>query len=376
MSPIGTKESEFTVFEDGTYEVGFGAWFPLDEQGVPNLVLQERFGEEVLVIRFRTTVNGEEGPPGSIEPDVELLPLVKAFGGDPKTLRDEKDIGRKLLKAQKMMTGTTKVTVGNGWIQNNSIEGVGVPEGFYYVRLVGITSRDESGAIGPIEGKYGPYMIGRVKITRGEFKDFTVPFFLDYPLVIGEDDIPALPLKSDGTLTASSNRFKNFLLAFYGADYRDFPHQDCEDVNNIMPLLTKMMSGRKLEALGRVDGRNRIDLNSLGPISDEEKELLEEKIKEGIFTEVQEALRMTIISEVSVLKNADAFVDAESWDLTDDGREWARETLAEGEQSIINTLGLSRVFSEWTDEQIEQVLGTLGYNKDGSKKKKKAEAQF
>ena len=365
---IGTKESEFTIFEDGTYEVGFDAWFPLDEQGVPNLVLQERFGEEGLVIRYRTTINGEEGPPGSIEPDIELLPLVKAFGGDPKTLRDEKDIGRKLLKAQKLMTGTTKVTVGNGWIQNNSIEGIGVPEGFYYTRLIGITTRDEFGNIGSIEGKYGPYMIGRVKITRGEYKDFTVPFFLGYPLVIGEDGIPALPLKSDGTLTANSNRFKNFLLAFYGPDYPDFPHQDCEDVNNIMPLLIKMMLKRKLEALGRVDDRNRIDLNSLGPISDEEKELLTEEVaKEGLFTEAQVSLRIMIISEVGDKEQADAFADSESWDLTDEGKKWAGEVLAGGEQSIIKEYGLPRIFSEWASVDIGKVLAALGYDKQGRK---------
>ena len=363
--PIG--ESEYTIFKDGTYEVSFGDWFPVDETGTPNLVLQARFGEEVLVIRFRTTVNGEEGPPGSIEPDVELLPLVKAFGGDPKTLRDEKDIGRKLLKAQKMMTGTTKVTVGNGWIQNNSIEGVGVPEGFYYIKLIGITTRDEFGNIGTIEGKYGPYMIGRVKIARGNFKDFTLPFFLGYPLVVGEDGIPALPLKSDGTLTASSNRFKNFLLAFYGSDYPDFPHQECEDVNNIMPLLLEIMSKKNLEALGRVDGRNRLDLNSLGPISEEEKELLIEKAEKGLFTEAQEALRLVLITEVGLHEKADAFVDSESWDLTEEGKKWAGEVLAGGEQSIIKEFGLPRVFSEWSSEDIEKVLAALGYDKQGSK---------
>jgi len=375
MSPIGTKESEFTTFEDGVYNVKFDKWFPIDEQGVPNLVLQERFGEETLVIRFRTIVEGQDdGPPGTIDPEHELLPLVKAFGGDPASLKDERDIGLKLLKAQKLMTGATKVTVGNGWINNSSIEGMGIPDGFYYLRLVGVTTKNEVGEIGPIEGKYGPYCVGRVKITRGDFKGFEVSFILNYNLAVGEDNIPALPLKSDGQLTASSKRFKNYLLAFYGPDYADFPHTDCEDVNNIIPLLTKLMSERKLEAIGQIEN-NRLNLNSLGPISDEEKELLQEEgADESPYVGAQEALRLAIISEVSLHKNTDAFVD-EGWDLTDAGREWARETLAEGEQSIINTFGLSRVFSEWTEEQIEKVLGALGYTADGSKGKKE-EAQF
>ncbi len=364
MSPIGTRESEFTHFEDGVYTVGFDQWFPLDEQGLPYLVTQNKFGEEVLVARYRTTVNGEEGPPGSIEPDIELLPLTKAFGGDPNELSSEKDIGRKLLKAQKMMTSTTKVTVGNGWIQNNSIEGVGVLEGFYYIRLVGITSRDESGAIGSIEGKYGPYMIGRVKITRGEYKGFTVPFFLDYPLVLGEDGIPALPLRSDGELTAGSKRFRNFLLAFYGPDYGNFPHQDCNDVSNIVPLLIKMMSERNLEALGRVGGRNQIDLNSLGPISEEEKALLEE---ESPLNNMQDSLRLMIITEVGNCENAKAFVDSGSWDLTPEGKKWAGEVLADGEQSIIKEYSLPRIFSEWSDSDIKRVLVALGYDDQGCK---------
>ena len=397
---IGTKESEFTVFEDGTYEVGFGAWFPVDDSGLPSLVLQERFGEEVLVIRGRTTIGEGDGPPFTIAPGHELLPLVKAFGGDPAKLRDEKDIGRKLLKDQKMMTGTTKVTVGNGWIQNNSIEGIGVPEGFYYIKLVGITSKNELGEIAPIEGKFGPYSIGRVRVTRGDHKDFEVTFLLDYPLVLVDmtdedgnvildsegnpEKVPAMPLKSDGTLTASSKRFKNFLLAFYGPDYGAFPHQDCQDVSNIMPLLNKISLGRKLEALGRIDN-NRLDLNSLGPISDEEKELLEEEKEEGLFTEVQEGLRMMLISEVGLCENFDAFVDDKSWDLTSEGKKWAMRVLAGKEnpedpvdsQSILAKYDLNPIFSEWNDKDIKNVLKALGYKVDGSRmKEKKEEAQF
>jgi hypothetical protein len=367
--PIGTRESEFAHFDDGVYEVGFDTWFPLDEEGTPNLVTQERFGEEALVIRFRTTINGEEGPPGTIDPFSELLPLVRAFGGDPSDLRTEKDIGIKLLKAQKLMTGKTKVTVGNNWIQNSSIEGMGIPDGFYYLKLSKVVSKNEAGELGPIEGKYGPYVVGRAKITRGKFKDFEVTFLLDYPLVVGEEDgIPALPLKSDGTLRASSKRFKNYLVAFYGEDYVNFPHQNCEDVNNIMPLLTKLMLEREAEAMGQVED-NRINLNSLGPISEEEKELLSEEEQESSFTQVQEALRTVIISEVRLHKEADAFTSAEEWNLTSEGVEWAKEALG----PIVDEFKLSRVFSEWSDGDIEKVLKALDYNKDGTKKQEGAQ---
>lgn len=368
--PIGTRESEYTVFEDGTYEVTFDQWFPLDEEGMPNLVLQERFGEEVLVIRFRTSIGGEEGPPGTIDPEYELLPLVRAFGGDPTSLQEERNIGRKLLMAQKLMVGSTKVTVSNSWIQVGTIQGIGVPESFYYFRLSRVTSKTEAGKLGPIEGKYGPYIVGRVKITRGDYKGFEVPFLLDYPLVVGEEGIPELPLKLDGDLTAGSKRYKNYLLAFYGPDYPDFPHQDCEDVENITPLLTKIMLERNVEALGYVDDRNRVDLNKLGPVPDDEKRIEEPESvpPESGFTEMQESLRMVIITEVGDKKNATAFVNDETWDLTPEGKEWARETLAAGgEKSILKEYGLPKIFSEWSDSAIENVLRVLDYNKQGRK---------
>lgn len=368
MSPIGTRESEYTVFEDGTYEVKFDQWFPLDEEGMPNLVLQERFGEEVLVIRFRTAIDNAEGPPGTIDPEYELLPLVRAFGGDPAVLEEEKGIGRKLLRAQKLMVGSTKVVVSNSWIQIGTIQGIGVPESFYYLRLSRITSKTEAGKLGSVEGKYGPYVAGRAKVTRGNYKGIEAPFFLGYPLVVGEDGIPSLPLKLDGDLTAASKRYKNYLLAWYGSDYQDFPHQDCEDIHNITPLLTKIMLERNIEALGYVDDRGRVDLNKLGPVPDDEKRIEEPKPTESGFTEAQEALRMVMVQEVAIHKNADAFVDGKTWDLTPEGKEWARETLAAGgEKSILKEYGLPKVFSEWSDSAIENVLRVLDYNKQGQK---------
>lgn len=369
MSPIGTRESKYTVFEDGVYTVAFDQWFPLDEEGMPNLVLQERFGEEVLTIRFRTSIDGEEGPPGTIDPEYELLPLVRAFGGDPTTLQEETNIGRKLLKAQKLMVGSTKVTVSNSWIQIGTIQGMGVPESFYYLRLSRISSKTEAGKLGPLEGKYGPYVIGRVKITRGDYEGTEVSFLLDYPLVVGEDGIPSLPLKLNGELTAASKRYKNYLLAFYGSDYPDFPHQDCEDVQNITPLLTKMMLERNVEALGYVDG-NRVDLNKLAPVPDDEKRLEEPKITppKSVFTEAQEALRKVITLEVKAHKNATAFVNGFAWDLTPEGKEWAKETLAGGgEKSILKQYGLPKIFSEWNDVAIENVMRVLDYNKQGQR---------
>lgn len=365
---IGTRESEYTVFEDGVYEVSFDAFFPEGEDGLPYLVLQERFGEEVLVIRFRTSIDGEEGPPGTIDPEYELPALVRAFGGDPTALQEETSIGRKLLKAQKLMVGSTKVTVSNSWIQIGTMQGMGVPESFYYLRLSRVTSKTEAGKLGPVEGKYGPYVIGRAKVTRGNYKGTEVPFFLGYPLVVGEDGIPGLPLKLDGDLTVASKRYKNYLLAFYGSDYADFPHQDCEDVQNITPLLTKIMLERNVEALGYVDERSRVDLNKLGPVPDDEKRLEEPKLPESVFTPAQEALRMMMVQEVGIHKNADAFVDGERWDLTPEGKEWARETLAAGgEKSILKEYGLSRLFGEWDDSAIENVLRVLDYNKQGQK---------
>ena len=359
---IGTKESEFTIFEDGDYEVKFDNWFPLDEQGVPNLVLQDRFGEETLIIRFRTSVNGDDGPPGTIDPKHELLPLVRAFGGDPSKLVDEKDIGRKLLKAQKLMTGSTKLTVANGWIRLNTIQGMGVPEASYYLRFSRITSKMDTGELGYMEGKYGPLVIGKMKISRGEYKDTEVTFFMGYPLVI-ENGIPALPLKSDGTLTAGSQRFKNYLLGFYGPDYVDFPHQDCEDIDNIMPLLTKTVSERKLEALGFVrDGR--VDLNSFGPIPS--GELQQEEI--SFFSKAQETLRNVIATEVKAHKDAGAWLNDDDWALTAEGKEWVGEHLV----GIVEEHGLPRIFDEWDAEGIENILKSLGYTKSG----KKAEAQF
>jgi len=359
---IGTKESEFTVFEDGDYEVEFDNWFPLDEQGVPNLVLQDRFGEEMLIIRFRTSVDGGEGPPGTIDPYHELLSLVRAFGGDPSKLADEKDIGRRLLKAQKLMTGSTKLTVANGWIQNNTIQGMGVPEASYYLRFSRITSKMETGEPGFMEGKYGPLVIGKMKISRGEYKDTEVTFFMGYPLVV-EEGIPALPLKSDGALTANSQRFKNYLLGFYGPDYVDFPHQDCKDIDNIMPLLTKIISERNLEALGFVR-EGRVDLNSFGPIPSGEQQV--EEI--SFFSDAQKALRKTIIAEVQKLKESAAFEHDDDWALTAEGKEWAGEYLV----AIIEEHGLPRIFEEWNAENIEKILVGLDYTKSGAKK----EAQF
>ncbi len=352
--PIGTKESEFTVFEDGDYEVTFDNWFPLDEQGTPNLVSQERFGEEGLVIRFRTSVDSGDGPPGTIDPFHELLPLVRAFGGDPSKLADEKNIGRRLLIAQKLMTGSTKLTVSNGWINNNAIQGMGVPEANYYLRFSRITSKNERGELGPMEGKYGPLVIGKMKISRGEYKDTEVTFFLGYPLVV-EEGIPALPLKSDGALTAGSQRFKNYLLGFYGPDYVEFPHQDCENIDNIMPLLTKIIKERNLEGLGFVRNGNA-DLNSFGPVPDGEQQEI------SFFSGAQAVLRKVITAETQRTKEAGAWLNDDDWALTAEGKEWAGEQLV----SVLEEFKLPRIFEEWNAEDIENVLKALDYTKSGN----------
>ena len=369
--PIGVKEAEFTHFEDGEYKVKFEEWFPLDEEGLPRLVTQERFGEDILVIRFRTEIDGQEGPPGTIDPEHELLPLVRAFGGDPTKLKDEKDIGKKLLKAQKLMVGETKVSVSNGWISNSSIEGIGIPNGFYYLRLVGVTTKNELGEVGPIEGKgkAGPYFLGRVKISRGEYRDFEATFLLSYVFIPVEGGV-ALPLLSNGTLTLNAKRTKNYLEAFYGRDYADFPTDQCEDIGNVLPLLTKLMLERNLEAMGKIEN-NRLDLNSLGPIPEEEKQLLSKELtKETSSQSLPNILRQVITKEVQLHKQAPAFSDEKNWILTPEGSAWAKEQLV----GIVDyPPALSHVFSDWGDNDIVRVLAGLGYNPNGTKKPTKVE---
>ncbi len=379
--PIGVKGSEYTVFEDGDYEVVFsettptgqeiGGWFPVDEQGLPSLVDQKQFGEITLVARFRTVINGDYGPPGSINPEHELLPLVRAFGGDPAGLKEEKNIGRRLLMAQRLMTGSTKLSVKKGWVQLHTVQGMGIPKAGYYLRLSRITSTTPAGELGPMEHKNGPLVVGKMKISRGQYKGTEVTFFMGYPLVIMDvtddegnvildtdgnpEQIPALKQKSDGALNIASVRFKNYLLGFYGPDYGNFPHQKSDDIENLMPLLTKMMLARNLESFGFVTD-NRVDLNSFGPVPDGEQEEI------SFFSGPQNALRRVITDEVVRLKEAGAWVNDDNWDLTSEGKSWAGEFLV----GILNEFDLPRIFEEWSGEDIEKVLKALGFTKLGS----------
>jgi len=68
-------ESDFETFEAGEYIVRFKEWFPLDDQGLPILKDQERFGKLTLVARYRTLLeNDMDGPPGSIRARLRRRP--------------------------------------------------------------------------------------------------------------------------------------------------------------------------------------------------------------------------------------------------------------------------------------------------------------
>ena len=399
MCPIGEKDvpSQYPTFEAGSvHEVTFKEWFPVDSEGIPYLVPQNRFGEQTLIIRYRTEIGEEDGPVGSIDPMRELPLFVQVFGGDPTELPELqiKNVGQALLIAGTLMKGTATVTVNDSGTWVGSIEGMTVPAGPYLFRWGRITSFNTEGRPSWIQGQYGPLVYGRLEIAGGKFVGAEAPFFLPYDFIVDEETMePCFRRieggKRAGQLTSGSLKMKNIIASFYG-DPQEFRHELCEDIYNIVPELVNEFEKSSKVASGQIDERGIVDLKTISPPAEglvpaeiakpkvqptEEKAAVPAKAKvppkkkeepkpepiaEPDLVAAQVVLRNVISVETkSILgENAIAWKNEKEWVLADAGKQWAKDNLA----PIVDALGIGRYFKEYTLENIKQVLEGLGYD--------------
>lgn len=386
--PIGTKDvpSQYPTFEPGSvHEVKFKEWFPTDSEGVPYLVPQQRFGEETLVIRYRTQIGDEDGPAASIDPMKELPLLVQTYGGDPTELPELqlKNMGQILLIAATLMKGTATVTVNDSGTWIGSTEGMTVPKGSYLLSWGRVTSFNTEGRPSWIPGQYGPLVYGRFEIAAGKFAGTEVPFFLPYDFVIDEETMEPCFKRTEktGQLTAGSQKMQNMILSYFG-DPAEFRHELCEDIYNIIPELVTEFEKAKKVASGQVNERGAADLKTLSPpaeglvpekavkptpkakaeISVPPKKEAEPKPKaaEPDLAAAQNVLRNVVSVEVKNIYGDDAVAweDEKDWILTETGKDWAGKDLA----GLVDGLGIGRYFKEYTLEHIKQILEGLGYD--------------
>ena len=136
--------AKYETFESATYPVNRVEFFSKDPQGNPIYKTMDWPSGQVLIAQYRSMYGEAEGPPGSVQPH-ELALLVKAFGGDPTRLGQDKLQNLKI--AEQEIANADKVVnvfVGNsGWIQ--SVPGMALPPGDYLWKFKGFQQRDEDG---------------------------------------------------------------------------------------------------------------------------------------------------------------------------------------------------------------------------------------
>ena len=386
---IGHKKSNLKTFDGGEYVVQFGEWFPTDDHGMPVLSTQSRFGKDTLVARFRTVVAGEEdGPPGSIDPVKELPLFVKAFGGDPASVpalgpADYEEIPRLLVTLTPQLQSNTSVIVNDsGWISR--IEGMNVPPGSKLIRFAGFTTVNDAGEISWIEGTYGPLCFGELEVLAGEFKGSRVKFLLAYPLDVDEETHnPCLVQisggKRDGELTKPSQRWKIFHETFIGS-LEEFPVESVKDIYNICPEVQAMALAANrpasivimdtgmanIETLSDIPEGVELSPEVLSPIGEGKKDTASPE--PGISTTtppkpVEDPLELAQVLLRSAITNecgSEAWLEdnVNSWGMTAESKVWAKEHLV----PVIREFGYGKKFSEYTVEQITNILVSLGYD--------------
>jgi len=391
---IGDKDSELRRFDGGEYRVAFGEWFPKDESGLPVLQTQRRFGQDILVARYRTKVEGEEdGPPGSLDPLKELGLFVKAFGGDPALVpeldpSEYMQVPRLLINLVPQLKARVKVTVNDsGWI--SSVEGMNVSSGSYLVRFAGFTTFNDRGKPSWTEGKWGSVCWADLRVVSGEYKSSIAKMILSYPLEVNEETHqPCLVRikggKRDGEYQKSSQRWKTFQETFVGP-VADFPVDQVEDVYNICPEVQEIALERGIVATVQVLENGLADVNSLARLPDgvslpgdaqESGAKIASPVPSSLptaapkeVTESQQAMldsiddklgvaRVVLRQAVSLKAGGNAWVtdSLEDWTMTDAGKEWAGATL----RPIVKEIGCGSKFADYTIENILFILKSLG----------------
>jgi hypothetical protein len=395
---IGDKDSELQSYDGGEYIVGFKEWFPLDNTGLPVLQSQQRFGQEILVARYRTKVEGEnDGPPGSIDPLKELPLFVKAFGGDPTTVSalgptDYDSIPRLLVNLIPQLRVRTKVIVNDsGWI--SMVEGMNVGPGPKLIRFNGFTTFNDGGKPSWRKGNWGPLCWGELLVVSGDFKGSIVKFLLPYPLEV--DEMAGQPClvrikggKRDGEYTKASQRYKNFHETFVGP-LSEFPLDKVEDIYNICPETQKIAMERKLVASVQVTESGLADINTLSPLAEglqlpedingpqeapkprpqpsvPDMDGLHDELtpdQKAVLDSVEDKLdiaRVVLRQAISHEAGASAWAQdsLDDWTMTDAGKAWARQAL----KPIVMEIGCGSKFAEYTVAHILFILKALGYD--------------
>jgi len=147
---------EYKTFDVGTYEVAYLEFFTRDNDGLPIFVTQETKAGPMLLARYRTfDSNGEEMPPGSVQPE-QLPLLVHAFGADPTQLPDDRlcalQVAEQLIKEADKTVRVFVAEWSKGWI--SKIQGMRLPVGSYLFQFSHVSSR-EGGKPAWQNGKYG-----------------------------------------------------------------------------------------------------------------------------------------------------------------------------------------------------------------------------
>lgn len=317
--PVEPK-SKYTEFEDGTYEVNRIEFFTKDSDGDPVYVEQTRGDTIVLVARYRTYQDTEEGPPGSIEP-YELPLLVAAFGGNVASLPSNDKL-KALQVAQVEINNSDKlvdVYVRGGWI--NSIKGFGLPTGDYIFEFVGGRTVDEDGNPTWYDGKFGTFSI--------------------IQLAVAMEDNPFNGSIQEVWLNREALGIINAIAP-----------EAYQEVVNIAAIISnaKKEKGKIFGSIIEDDkGRPKLDKSSLRPAD------VDTVVNVGEIKPV-EHLYQAIADGVDKKPWQESTAFSSPGELADPGRVWAKQNLA----PIFDEHGINRLFNKMTDDNIKTVLTELG----------------
>ncbi len=392
MSGFGyiDKESDFPEHEPGEYVVRFKEWKHPDMYGLPVLQPVDWPSGMVLLARYGTELeDGEEGPPGSLDPLTELALFVRAFGGDPSGIPaglEYDDAPKLLAELEPTLTGTTKVAVTEKsapWIK--FVEGMALPEDeSYLVKYGEITSKNSSGMPSwvPSERYEDNFIVwGNLRVVSGDYKGARMRFLLEYPFEFDPERLKPCFVRNAGgpkagELRAASRRWKNFMDVF-GVPADEFDTSKLDDVHNICPELERELKKANQVALVEIKtGKNRADMDRLTRIpkgmslpDDVEAEAEQAelppfeppKVDEDL-TKARAFLRQAITQEARTFHKNDKLTawqadDANDFALTDEGKAWAKEVLV----PIVDDAGMGRAFAEYSYGELLYLLRRLGY---------------
>ena len=368
------EPEERTSFSDGKYSINGIAWVSNDDSGAP--IFKVRKNSTALYAIYRTvTVDGKDGPPGSVSP-AQVSVLVSAFGGDPDKLPDrEEDPTAYLISARDMINSQNKVlevTVQGGWVQE--IPGMSLPVNKYFTfELNRITTKNEQDELCWVESKqgYGPWFgvelvaVGSMNQKPTPYDGVTVWDIVSYGLTVSPEGDPTFETNANGKWTSAAVATDRFIAAFVP----DVVNYEFSNPANILPEIWELYKRNRRRAVTQVIKRgksNRVGVNISGLVSTEDDGMVEPKQEEtkeaparDVETETQEPASMAGVYDL-ISKGLGQKAFDSAGNLNDAGKAWCKENL----KPFLTEKHYPAAFSRWTPEMTNDVYAFLSQEED------------